>query len=90
MTCNCNHQPAPTHRFGFRNLRYPKMPVAKCDQCGVLFTTVVIPASLGSSTEGAYVPKDGMYFNKLVRYEADKAVYIYDSAGVYSELRSAE
>lgn len=76
--------------YGLRNLRYPKLPVKKCDSCGVVFTTVAIPASLGSSTEGTYTPKDGTYFNKIVRYEADKAVYIYDSAGVYTQLRGAE
>ncbi len=89
--CNCSNNNTAPRLFGLRHLRYPKAPVAKCDACGVLFTTVVIPAGLGTSAKGQpYAPKDGNYFNKLVRYEADKSVWIYDSAGVYSNLKEAQ
>ena len=47
-----------------------------------------IPATLGTSEEGQpYAPKNGMYHNMLVRYEADGAVVLYDSVGVYTILK---
>lgn len=86
--CNCNKCP----QCPPENIPLPKatcVPFIKCDKPGVFFRTQVIPASLGSSTDGAYVPQNGMYRNVLVRYEADGAVYIYDSEGVYTNLKEA-
>lgn len=62
-----------------------------CDPCAdpaVMFKTTNIPATLGTSEEGQpYAPKNGMYHNMLVRYEADGAVVLYDSVGVYTILK---
>lgn len=44
---------------------------------------------MGNSITGDYKPTNGMYKNMLVRYEADGSVWIYDSAGVYTNLKEA-
>ena len=84
--CNCNKPkcgPAP--------LQPVNVMLPTCEDRGVIFHTQIIPASMGTSAEGQpYAPKTGMYKNMLVRYEADKAIYLYDSDGVYSCLRDAE
>lgn len=61
-----------------------------CEEPVVLFRTQVIPSSMGDSSTGAYKPANGMYKNMLVKYEADGSVWIYDSAGVYTNLKEAE
>lgn len=61
-----------------------------CEEPYVLFRTQTVPSSMGDSTTGAYKPANGMYKNMLVRYEADGSVWIYDSAGVYTNLKEAE
>lgn len=61
--------------------RPPLSPLAPCPSAGI--ATVVIPASLGTSADGQpYAPRNGLYFNTLVTYESDKAVYLYGNAGV--------
>lgn len=60
-----------------------------CDEPYVLFRTQTIPAAMGNSTNGDYKPANGMYKNMLVCYEADGSVWIYDSAGVYTNLKEA-
>lgn len=60
-----------------------------CEEPVVLFRTQVIPSAMGDSTTGDYKPANGMYKNMLVRYEADGSVWIYDSAGVYTNLKEA-
>lgn len=58
-----------------------------CKPDKITLRTVVIPASLGGSAEGSsYAPKPGAYYNTVVLYQADGAVYIYDSNGVYTEV----
>lgn len=88
--CNC-HENKPRY-FGLRDLRNPSRRRApKCGCEGVIFTTKTIPSSLGTSAEGdPYAPKNGMYFNTLLKYQADNAVYLYDSAGVPTCLREAD
>ena len=82
-SCNCNHGPG---EYTSRNVRYPR-PVRKCEINGVIFDTMTIPANLGSDAKGQpYAPKDGLYYNKLVRYEANGAVVLYDSRGIYTYL----
>lgn len=61
-----------------------------CDEPVVFFRTQTIPSAMGDSTTGAYKPANGMYKNMLVRYEADGSVWIYDSAGVYTNLKEAQ
>lgn len=69
-----------------------KTPCDKCTNgCGVCFSTTIVPASLGTSSSGqTYAPKNGMYYNTIVKYQADNAVYLYDSAGVPTCLRDAD
>lgn len=65
-------------------------PKRGCEEPFVCFRTQTIPASMGTSAEGQpYAPKNGAYHNMLVRYEADSSVWIYDSAGVYTNLKEA-
>lgn len=54
----------------------------------IAFDTKSIPANLGDSV--SYPPKLGMYTNKIVKYEADSSVYIYDSFGVFSLLKEPD
>ena len=61
----------------------------KCEEPYFLFKTQIIPAAMGDSSTGAYKPANGMYKNMLVKYEADGSVWIYDSAGVYTNLKEA-
>ena len=62
----------------------------RCEEPAVFFRTQIIPAAMGDSSTGDYKPANGMYRNMLVRYEADGSVWIYDSAGVYTNLKEAE
>lgn len=69
----------------------PMCPKNRCEEPFVCFRTQTIPASMGTSAEGQpYAPKNGMYHNMIVRYEADGSVWLYDSAGVYTNLKEAE
>lgn len=53
----------------------------------VPFRKVVIPAALGDDSEGSeYAPVNGAYKNALVEYEANEALYIYSSDGIYTKL----
>lgn len=59
----------------------------RCDEPTVFIRTQIVPASMGTSESGQpYAPKNGTFYNTLVRYEADGAVFIYDSAGVYTPI----
>lgn len=56
----------------------------------VFFRTQTIPSSMGTSAEGQpYAPANGNYHNMLVKYEADGSVWLYDSAGTYTNLKEA-
>ena len=59
-----------------------------CDGFAVLRTKVV-PADKGDGTTGEDKVATGKHKNLLVSYEADSTVYIYDSAGVYTNLKEA-
>lgn len=56
-----------------------------CKPSEVTLRTVPIPANLGDDT-GEYAPKPGAYFNTIVQYIANDAVYIYDSNGVFTKI----
>lgn len=59
----------------------------KCKPNKITLRTVTIPANLGTDTKGeAYAPKAGAYYNTLVFYLANGAVYLYDSNGVYTNI----
>ena len=54
-----------------------------------LLKKTVIPASLGDDT-GLFAPRNGAYKNEIVEYEANGALYIYTSNGIYTKFVSAK
>ena len=50
----------------------------------VLFRKVLIPMAMGDDKK--FPPKNGAYRNSLVVYEANGAIYIYSSDGLYTKL----
>lgn len=61
-----------------------------CKKDGFVFRKTVIPAALGDDVTGQDIPANGAYTNALVQYEANGALYIYDSYGVYTLLREGK
>lgn len=52
---------------------------------------VSIPAVLGDDSEGSsFGPKNGLYFNTIVEYEANGAVYIYSGDGIYTRIKDGK
>ena len=97
--CNCECKKkkgcdgCPPIHIPVKPVDKPCMCPRRCDPCEepvVFFRTQTIPAAMGDSTTGEYKPTNGMYKNMLVRYEADGSVWIYDSAGVYTNLKEAQ
>lgn len=81
MKNNCCDNKYPY--FDYRTLMDPRRAKQIQPVEGVVFNAVVIPASLGSSEEGQpYAPKNGLFKNAIVQYEADGATFIYTSDGV--------
>lgn len=81
MRNNCCDNKYPY--FDYRTLMDPRRAKQIQPVEGVVFNAVVIPASLGSSEEGQpYAPKNGLFKNAVVQYEADGATFIYTSDGV--------
>ena len=57
----------------------------RCDS--VPFVKTTIPAALGDdSADSPYAPENGAYKNALVEYEANGALYIYSSDGIFTKL----
>lgn len=56
------------------------------DCCGkdILFRKVIIPVAMGDDRQ--YPPENGAFRNALVEYEANHALYIYSSDGLYTKL----
>lgn len=55
--------------------------------CCTMFRKIVIPTVLGDDSEGSEVaPCNGAYKNALVKYEANGALYIYSSDGIFTKL----
>lgn len=51
--------------------------------------TVVLQPSLGTDAKGQpYAPELGDYTNTIVQYQANGALYLYDSRGVYTKVTS--
>lgn len=51
------------------------------------FRKIVIPASMGDDSEDSeYAPVNGAYQNALVEYQANGALYIYASDGIFTKL----
>ena len=65
-----------------------RCPKVDCgDKCSdVPFRKVNIPASMGDDITGEYAPENGLYKNAFVEYEANGALYIYSSDGIYTKL----
>ena len=64
-------------------------PQVNCGQgCGCSpFRKVVITASQGTDEEGEpFAPENGAYQNALVQYEANGAIYIYSSDGIFTKI----
>lgn len=66
----------------------PKCKKCKKDCCinDFVFRKVVIPVALGDDETGNDKPSNGVYTNSLVQYEANGALYLYDSGGIYTKL----
>lgn len=64
----------------------PYYPPTRTEKVPVAFETVRIPASMGDSVE--YPLSQGQYVNKIVKYEADDTVWLYDSLGNYTKISS--
>ena len=62
----------------------PYYPPTKIAPVPVAFETVRIPASVGDSK--THPPTIGQYKNKIVKYEADETIWIYDSLGNYTQI----
>lgn len=54
----------------------------KC--CGISY--IEIPVSLGDDS-GDYAPENGAYFNTVVKYAANGAIYLYVNNGVYINIK---
>lgn len=57
----------------------------KC--CGIGYAEV--PAALGDDT-GEYKPVNGAYFNTLVKYAANNALYLYVNNGAYVKIKEGD
>lgn len=69
------------------NKTCPNINCGMPDNCCSAFQKVVIPAPLGDDSEGSEVaPCNGAYRNALVEYEANGALYIYSSEGIFTKL----
>lgn len=64
----------------------PKVNCRRDNCCGCPFRKVVIPAVAGDDVTGTVKPENGIYANALVEYEANGALYIYSSDGIYTKL----
>lgn len=59
-----------------------------CRPDKITLRTKVIPANLGDDT-GAFAPSVGAEYNTIVVYQSNGAVYLYDSNGVFTEVKDA-
>ena len=70
------------------NVQCKKKKTCK-DECGLKF--VSIPAVLGDDSEGSVsFPKNGLYCNAIVRYEANGAIYIFSNEGVPVKIKEGQ
>lgn len=59
--------------------------------CKCALTFYMIPAMLGDDTAGSQVaPKNGAFCNKIVKYEANGAVYIYGDDGIPVNIKEGK
>lgn len=62
------------------------MNCRKDDCCGCPFRKIVIPAVVGDDKTGSIIPENGLFANALVEYEANGALYIYASDGIFTDI----
>lgn len=64
--------------------KYVKDPCPSCPQkCPEFLEFVLIPAVVGDDSDNSGVkPTNGAYQNKIVKYESNGNIYIYDSKGI--------
>ena len=62
------------------------MNCRKDDCCGCPFRKIVIPAVAGDDKTGTIIPENGLFANALVEYEANGALYIYASDGIFTDI----
>lgn len=69
----------------------PCIPQKPCKEpTDLRWKTFVLPASVGTDAEGQpYAPVLGAHTNAIVKYLANGAVYIYDSRGVFTNVKNA-
>lgn len=78
MGCNCG-KPECNGKCGIS----PSVLQINNNDC-TLFHKVIIPSSMGDDT--TYPPKNGLYRNVLLFYEANNEVYLYSSDGIPTKL----
>lgn len=85
--CNCKHE---------QQFMPPTLPKGagqedcNCRPSKITLRTKVLPASVGTDAEGQpYAPAVGLFFNSIVSYAANGALYIYDSNGVWTQFMGA-
>lgn len=66
----------------------PKVNCRRDNCCGCPFRKVVIPAVAGDDQTGTVIPENGLFANALVEYEANGAMYIYASDGIFTRIGS--
>lgn len=82
--CGCNQQ----HGAGV--IAGPCIP-PKClkQNENLRIKTVVLQPSLGTDEKGQpYAPRLGAYTNTIVQYQANGALYLYDSRGIFTKVTS--
>lgn len=62
-------------------------PPTRWKSTKVVFGTARVPASMGDSKQ--HPPELGMYTNKIVKYEADDTVWLFDSKGKFTYMGSS-
>ena len=99
--CNCPKPIVPNKDCGFNGSDKPGCscgacgkPIKKCAcpmPCGCPADNAtrkhLIQAVLGDDKTGEYIPENGLFKNAIVEYEANGAVYIYDSLGVFTNIK---
>lgn len=87
MGCPC--QKKPRRQGGSCGLTPPVVEINNPEECPVTFHTVVISADRGDDRTGEVLPVNGLYKNVILKYEANKAMYIYNSDGIPCKIETS-
>lgn len=56
-----------------------------------MMVKTTIPAILGDDSENSeYAPRNGLFANTIVEYEANGAVYVYSGDGIYTRIKDGK